>query len=287
MDKTARLLVACADRPGIVAKTTGFLFAHGANITSLQEYSTDPEGGRFFMRVVFTTRALDVSRDVLAQAFAAEVAAPFAMAWRLAFADHKKVTSILVSREDHALLELLWRHRRGELPADIRRVVSNHPDHAEAVADFGIPFVHVPVTTGDAASKSAAEATMMALCADSELVVLARYMQILTAGFVAHFAHRIINIHHSFLPAFVGAKPYHQAHARGVKLIGATAHYVTADLDQGPIIEQDVARVSHRSTPGELIRIGRSIEREVLARAVLWHLEDRVLVHGNKTVVFS
>jgi len=286
VNTSARLVVACADRPGIVAQTTGFLFAHGANIISLQEHaSDDARASRFFMRVVFTTDALDLSTADFIAAFARDIATPFAMDWRIAHAAHKKRTVILASREDHALLELLWRHRRGDLHADITHVVSNHLDLSQSVADFGIPFRHVPVTP---TTKAASEQTIAALLGDdTELVVLARYMQILSPQLVARFPGRIINIHHSFLPAFIGAKPYHQAHVRGVKLIGATAHYVTAELDAGPIIDQDVTRVSHRHTPQDLVRLGRSIEREVLARAVQWHLEDRVIVHGNKTVVFD
>ncbi|MCA9513866.1 MAG: formyltetrahydrofolate deformylase [Myxococcales bacterium] len=283
--RTGRLLVACPDKPGIVAAVTGFLYHRGANVTTLQEYSTDPEGGRFFMRVEFTVSTPTELDAGFEAAFEATVAGRYEMAWRLSRAAHRKRTVVLVSKHDHALLELLWRHARGELHADITAVISNHEDSAAHAAEFGVPFHHVPVDKGD---KGPAEARILELLGDdTELVVLARYMQILSADFVRHFPSRIINIHHSFLPAFVGANPYHQAHVRGVKLIGATAHYVTADLDQGPIIEQDVTRVSHRHSPEELVRLGRSIEREVLARAVQWHLEDRVLVHDGKTVAFT
>ena len=264
---------------------TGFLYNHGANVTTLHEYSTDPTGGRFFMRVEFTTPSLDLSGEALKDAFARVLAERYQMEWRLSFARHRKRTVILASQQDHALLELLWRHKQGELHADIRAVISNHTDCEAAVREFGVPFHHVPVARGD---KAGGEAQVLALLGDdTELVVLARYMQILSEDFVARYPNRIINIHHSFLPAFIGARPYHQAHERGVKLIGATAHYVTPDLDAGPIIEQDVTRVSHKHTAEDLVRLGRSIERDVLARAVTWHLEDRVLVHGNKTVVFT
>lgn len=285
LPRTGRLLVACPDKPGIVAAVTGFLYHRGANVVTLQEYSTDPEGGRFFMRVEFTVSAPSELGAGFEAAFDATVGARYAMEWRLSRASHRKRTVILASKHDHALLELLWRHARGELHADVTAVISNHEDVASHVVEFGVPFHHVPVKRGD---KGPAEARILELLGDdTELVVLARYMQILSPGFVDRFPSRIINIHHSFLPAFVGASPYHQAHVRGVKLIGATAHYVTADLDQGPIIEQDVTRVSHRHDPNELVRLGRSIEREVLARAVQWHLEDRVLVHDGKTVTFT
>ncbi|AWR87757.1 formyltetrahydrofolate deformylase [Meiothermus taiwanensis] len=283
-DTTARLLITCPDRPGIVAAVSNFLFNHGANITALDQHSTDPEGGLFFMRLEFQTPHLDVSREILEKAFAERVAACFDMNWRIAYAADLKKVAILVSKYDHALLELLWRHSNRELPCTITQVISNHPDLRPEVERFGIPYHHVPVEKD---RKEEAEARMLELLAGTDLVVLARYMQILTPQFVAHYPHRIINIHHSFLPAFVGAHPYKQAYMRGVKIIGATAHYVTEELDQGPIIEQDVARVSHRHDVADLVRLGRDLERNVLARAVQWHLEDRIIVYGNKTVVFS
>ena len=283
-DTTARLLITCPDRPGIVAAVSGFLFEHGANITDLDQHSTDPEGGLFFMRLEFQTPHLDVSREMLEKAFAERVAARFEMNWRMAYAADLKKVAILVSKYDHALLELLWRHSNRELPCAITQVISNHPDLKAEVERFGIPFHFVPV---EKERKKEAEARMLELLGDTDLVVLARYMQILTPHFVARYPNRIINIHHSFLPAFVGANPYKQAYTRGVKIIGATAHYVTAELDQGPIIEQDVARVSHRHEVADLVRLGRDLERNVLARAVQWHLEDRIIVYGNKTVVFS
>lgn len=281
----ARLLITCPDRPGIVAAVSGFLYAHGANITDLQQYSTDPEGGTFFMRLAFTTPHLDLSRPALERAFQDVVASRFSMEWRLSYASERKRVAILVSKPAHALLELLWRYRVGELSMDLRMVISNHPHHQEEVERFGIPYHHVPVEKD---RKEEAEERILALLQEEgvELLVLARYMQILSPRFVAQYPMGIINIHHSFLPAFAGADPYRQAYERGVKLIGATAHYVTEELDQGPIIEQDVVRVSHRHSVSEMKRLGRELERTVLARAVRWHLEDRILVHGNKTVVF-
>ncbi len=283
-DTTARLLITCPDRPGIVAAVSNFLFNHGANITALDQHSTDPEGGLFFMRLEFQTPHLDVSREILEKAFAERVAARFEMDWRITYAADLKKVAVLVSKYDHALLELLWRHSNQELPCQLTQVISNHEDLRPEVERFGIPFHHVPVSKEN---KEQAEARMLELLGATDLVVLARYMQILTAGFVAHYPNKIINIHHSFLPAFVGANPYKQAYTRGVKIIGATAHYVTEELDQGPIIEQDVARVSHRHDVAGLVRLGRDLERNVLARAVQWHLEDRIIVYGNKTVVFS
>jgi len=279
-----RLLVSCTDRPGIVAALSQFLRDHGANILQSDQHTTDPEGGVFFMRTEFRLDGLDERGEELERAFAAEVARPFAMQWRMEYAAHRKRVAILVSRYDHCLAELLWRWRRGELYADIPLVVSNHADMAGEAARFGVRFEHVPVPRD---AKPAAEAALLELLGGSfDLVVLARYMQILSPTFLEAVRTPIINIHHSFLPAFAGADPYARAYERGVKLIGATAHYVTEELDAGPIIEQDVARVTHREHPETMIRLGRDIERTVLARAVKWHLEDRVLVHGNRTVVF-
>jgi formyltetrahydrofolate deformylase len=277
----ARLLISCPDRHGIVAAVSGFLAARGANIVSSAQHSTDPEGGAFFMRMAFAIEAID---DDFAQAFAVEVAERFSMDWRLDDAARAKRVAILVSREDHCLLDLLWRWRRRELHCDIPLVVSNHPDSADDVATFGVRYEHVPVVKGE---KPAAEAAMLELLAGQfDLVILARYMQILSGDFLAGVGCPVINIHHSFLPAFAGADPYRRAKERGVKVIGATAHYVTEDLDAGPIIEQDVTRVTHRESVDELVRIGRDVERTVLARAVNLHLQDRVLVHENRTVVF-
>jgi formyltetrahydrofolate deformylase len=281
----ATLLVQCPDRPGLIAAISAFLFRHGANITDFDQHSTDDDGGVYFTRLEFQTARLDVPLDALRRAFAEEVALPFAMTWRLSTPADRRRVAVLVSRHDHALLELLWTWKRGELPADVTLVISNHPDLRAAVEGFGVRFVHVP---NDAARREAAEREMLALLEESaDLVVLARYMQIVSPAFVARYRERLINIHHSFLPAFAGADPYRQAHERGVKVVGASAHYVTEQLDAGPIIEQDVARVSHRDEVDDLKRLGRDLERRVLVRAVRWHCEDRVIVHGNKTVVFA
>ncbi len=283
MSHIARLLITCPDRPGIVSAVTTFLYTHGANIIDLDQHSTDPEGGSFFLRLEFHAPVLDLSRPALETAFGEVVGERFGMSWRLSHADDVKNVAILVSRHDHCLMELLWRYSRGELPCRVAAVIGNHADVQKSVESFGVPFHHVPVADGDMAS---AEAAMLEILTGMDLVVLARYMRVLSGAFVSAFPNRIINIHHSFLPAFVGAAPYRQAHDRGVKLIGATAHYVTEDLDAGPIIEQDTARVNHRFGVAELKNTGSDLERTVLARAVTWHLEDRVIVHGNKTVVF-
>jgi formyltetrahydrofolate deformylase len=282
---TARLLIACDDRPGIVAAVASFLHARGANIAQSDQYSTDPEGGRFFLRMVFHLRGLSDALPRLERELAAEVAAPFGMEVHLHDAAVRQRVAILVSRYDHCLLDLLWRRRRGELDLDVDLVVSNHPDLAADVAGFGVPYAHVPVTPE---TKAQAEARQLELLGGGrfDLIVLARYMQVLSGAFLDAVGAPIINIHHSFLPAFAGAGPYERARERGVKLIGATAHYVTEDLDAGPIIEQDVIRVSHRDTATDLARLGADIERTVLHRAVKWHCEDRVIVSGATTVVF-
>jgi formyltetrahydrofolate deformylase len=295
-----RVLVTCADRPGIVAAISGLLFRYGANITELQQYSTDPFGGTFFLRIEFhredlaeglpgieTGLAELAARDAdLSRARGAEPGGDSpGMRWRVTMPAIRQRVAIFVSKTDHALQELLWRTHAGELEMDIRMVVSNHPDLRDSAADWGIPFHHVPVT---ADTRDEAERRALALLAGQvDLVVLARYMQILTPRFLAAYPERIINIHHSFLPAFVGADPYGAAARRGVKLIGATAHYVTAELDAGPIIEQGIERVDHRHQAADLRRIGRHVERAVLARAVGWHLQDRVIVHQNQTIVFA
>jgi formyltetrahydrofolate deformylase len=281
---SARLVVSCPDRPGIVAAVSSFLFRHGANIVSSDQHSTDPEGGRFLMRMEFSTGALDLGREQLADAFRLDVAERFDMSWRISHADQRKRVAMLVSREEHCLLDLLWRWRRGELDAAVVLVASNHPDLEEDVRSFGVAYHHVPVP---AERKAESEERLLELLAGRvDLVVLARYMQIFSGSFLDRLGVPLINIHHSFLPAFVGQDPYGQAHRRGVKIIGATAHYVTEQLDAGPIIEQDVQRVSHRHTVEELTRVGQDIERSVLARAVQLHLEDRVVVYGDRTVVF-
>src|SRR5690606_7372564 len=280
----ATLLVSCPDRRGIVAALAQVLYGHGANILDSDQH-TDPVAQQFFQRIRFDTSELLTDRQSLGRAIA-EVAERFHMSWQLHEAGHRKRVAIFVSKFDHCLFDLLWRHRAGELPCDIPLIVSNHPDAGPVAEKFDIAFRHVPVIADD---KRAAENAQLALLAEHriDLVVLARYMQVLSADFVDGYAGAIINIHHSFLPAFVGGKPYHQAYQRGVKLIGATAHYATRDLDQGPIIEQDVVRCSHRDRVPDLVRKGRDLEKVVLARAVRWHLEDRVLIYGNKTVVFE
>jgi formyltetrahydrofolate deformylase len=280
----ARLLVSCPDRPGIVAAVSGFLFDHGANIVSSDQHSTDPEGGRFFMRMEFSTAGLDVAGADLADAFGAEVAERFAMRWRMTHPGERKRVAILASRHEHCLLDLLWRWRRGELDAEIPLVASNHSDLEPDVRAFGIPYHHVPVAPD---RKTEAEERLLGLLAgEVDLVVLARYMQILSGSFLDRVGAPLINIHHSFLPAFAGRDPHREAYRRGVKIIGATAHYVTEELDAGPIIEQDTVHVSHRDTVEDLTRLGEDIERIVLARAVKLHLSDRTMVHENRTVVF-
>ncbi len=292
-DTTARLLISCADGPGIVAAVSNFLFHHGANITALDQYSTDPEGGRFFMRLEFQTPHLDLSRTLLYQSFQDTVAARYEMDWRISFSRDVKKVAILVSKYDHVLNELLWRWSRGEMEAEVTLVLSNHADLKNTVESFNVPFYHIPVSSSmdsadTGANKAEVEKNILALLnGRADLVVLARYMQVLSEDFVSRYENKIINIHHSFLPAFVGANPYFQAHERGVKIIGATAHYVTKELDMGPIINQDVAHVSHSDDVNDLKEKGRNVERNVLAQAVNWHLEDRIIVNGNKTIVFS
>ncbi|HEU4382901.1 MAG TPA: formyltetrahydrofolate deformylase [Anaeromyxobacteraceae bacterium] len=281
----AVLVIQCPDRPGIVAAISTFLFQRGANITDLDQHSGEDESGVYFMRLEFQADRLDVDLAELSRRFGEEVAPRFGMEWRLAPLERRPRVAILASRHEHALLELLWQWKRGELHAEVAQVISNHPDLGPAVAGFGVPFACVPTSPE---TRAEAEASMLTLVEGrADLVVLARYMRILSPAFVARFPNRIINIHHSFLPAFAGADPYRQAFERGVKIVGATAHYVTAELDSGPIIDQDVARVSHRDSVEDLKALGRDLERRVLARAVRWHCQERVLVHGNKTVVFA
>jgi formyltetrahydrofolate deformylase len=280
---TARLLISCPDQPGIVAAVSGFLFAQEANIVSSHQYSSDPIGGRFFLRTEFFLPG-EPNREGLTETFRDEVAERFEMGWQLRWWGERRRTAILVSRHDHCLLDLLWRRKRGELDTEIVAVISNHPDLEAETTAAGVPFHHVPVPAG---GKAEAEERMVELLAgQAELLVLARYMQILSGPFLERVGMPTINIHHSFLPAFPGAEPYRRAHDRGVKLIGATAHYVTEELDDGPIIDQDVVRVDHRQGAAELERVGRDVERLVLSRAVSLHLQDRVLVHGPRTIVF-
>lgn len=277
---TARLLIACDDQPGIVAAVANVLAEHGANIISLDQHSTDSEGGRFFQRTVIHLPGLAAARPALEASIAA-VAERFSMEWSLHDVSRRKRVAIFVSKYDHCLMELLWRTQRGQLDIDVTMVISNHPDLAESVRSFGVPFVHIP--GGD---KAAMESRQLELLQGNvDLVVLARYMQILTDDFIERLGAPVINIHHSFLPAFIGANPYARAKERGVKLIGATAHYATADLDEGPIIEQDVTRVTHGESAADLQSRGAEVERLVLARAVQWHAEDRVIVHGRSTVI--
>lgn len=283
-DDTARLLVTCPDRPGIISAVTSFLYRHGANITDLDQHSTDPRGGTFFLRLEFQTPDLDCSRESLKEAFRTGVAKEYGMDWKISYASEKKRMAVLVSRHDHVLMELLWRTAREDLTATIPMVISNHDDLRSEVERFGIEWRHVPVTPD---TREQAEKRVLSLLEGRvDLVVLARYMQILSPAFVNRYPGRIINIHHSFLPAFAGADPYQQAWERGVKLIGATSHYVTAELDQGPIIEQNVLRVSHRHSARDLKGLGQDLERNTLVRAVRWHLEDRIIIERNKTVVF-
>ena len=281
---TATLLVSCPDRRGIVAALAQVLHGHGANIVESDQY-TDREARLFFQRIHFDCEGLLSDRLTLERAIG-EVAERLSMTWRLAWSDHVKRMAIFVSRTNHCLYDLLLRHQAGELPCEIPLIVSNHGDFERVARQFGIPYRAFPI---DARNKREQERRELALLREEriDLVVLARYMQVLSEEFLAELARPVINIHHSFLPAFTGGKPYHQAYERGVKLIGATAHYATADLDEGPIIEQDVIRSSHRHGVDELVRKGRDVERSVLSRAVRWHLEDRVLIYGNKTVVFG
>ena len=279
-----RLLMSCADRPGVVAAVSAHLSELGANIVSSDQHSTDPEGGTFFMRVEFALEMDSAARERFHGEFQSKVAGPLEMQWLLWPVGEPKRIAVLVSRYDHCLLDLLWRARRGEIEGEIGIVISNHLDLQRDVEAFSRPFHHVPVTPE---TKHEAEERMLELIgSEYDLVVLARYMQILSGDFLDRVGVPVINIHHSFLPAFTGANPYRRAKERGVKLIGATAHYVTEELDAGPIIEQDVIRVSHRDDVEALERLGSDIERTVLARAVQRHCEDRVWVHGNTTVVF-
>jgi formyltetrahydrofolate deformylase len=278
-----RLVVRCPDRPGIVAVLSRLMADAGANITESQQHSSDPVGGTFTLRLEFVLTDL-ATRRVQLEAALAGLAGEWQFTWRLTEAARKPRLAVFVSKADHVLQELLYRVGSGDLRAEVAAVVSNHPDLEPVARAAGVPFHHVPVTPD---TKDAAEARALELVGDVDLVVLARYMQIVSADFCSRFPERLINIHHSFLPAFVGANPYRAAHDRGVKLIGATAHYVTAELDAGPIIEQEVARVDHRATVEDMRRIGRYVERQVLAQAVTWHVEDRVIVEGDRTIVFA
>ncbi|WP_165990241.1 formyltetrahydrofolate deformylase [Streptomyces sp. YIM 98790] len=278
------LTLSCPDKPGIVHAVSSYLFMTGCNIEDSQQFK-DHDTGLFFMRVHFSADEPTVTLEKLRASFAA-VGDSFRMDWQLHRAEEKMRVLLMVSKFGHCLNDLLFRTRIGALPVEIAAVVSNHTDFAELAASYGIPFHHIPVTRD---TKSEAEARLLRIIEeeDVELVVLARYMQVLSDDLCKQLPGRIINIHHSFLPSFKGAKPYHQAHARGVKLIGATAHYVTAELDEGPIIEQEVERVGHELSPEQLVAVGRDVECQALARAVKWHSERRVLINGRRTVVFS
>ncbi len=282
---TARLLVQCPDQPGIVATVSQYLDRHGANMVRGDQHSTGGEDPRFFLRVEYNVAGLDGSAAAIAEGFGEEVASRFDMDWHVSYSADRPRIAILGTREPNCVLDLLWRARTEELAADIAVVISNREILRPLAERFSVPFEHLPVTRE---TKVEQEKEMLGLLHGRvDLVVLARYMQILTPTFLDAYPQQIINIHHSFLPAFAGADPYGQAQERGVKIIGATAHYATAELDAGPIIEQDVLRVTHRDTRADLIRLGRELERQVLARAVRWHIEDRVLVYDNKTVVFQ
>jgi formyltetrahydrofolate deformylase len=279
-----RLLLRCADRPGLVAAVSSFLAKAGANIVSLDQHSTEQTGGTFMQRTIFHLPGLSAARDELERDFAEQVATKFGMDFRLTEAAKRKRVAIMASKEDHCLLDLLWRNRRGELEMAVVMVIANHPDLADDVRPFGVPFMYIPANKE--IREQAEQRQLDLLRGNVDLVVLARYMQVLTPRFLADVGCPMINIHHSFLPAFIGAAPYRRAKERGVKIVGATAHYVTEDLDEGPIIEQDVVRVDHRHSVDDLTRLGADVERAVLSRAVLWHCEDRIIRYGNQTIVF-
>ena len=280
----ACLIVHGEDQPGIVAAVSAMITRIGGNIVAFDQYSDNPEGGAYFQRVVFHRPGFAADRPAI-EAEIARTLDGFSLQWSLTDQSVPKRMAILSSKQDHCLLDLLWRHRRGDLPVTVPMVVSNHTTSAEDVRSFGVPFFHVPSTPDP--DKSESEAKILELLVGNvDFVVLARYMQILSADFLEKLGVPVINIHHSFLPAFIGAEPYKKAKERGVKLIGATSHYVTTDLDEGPIIEQDTIRVTHADTTGELARRGADVERQVLSRAVLWHAQDRVIRHGNHTIIF-
>lgn len=284
MKNTAILLISCPDRKGIVATVSGFLYQHGANILHADEHQ-DSESKQFFQRIEWDLADFDMTIDKFKLRFS-PIASKFQMTWKIALSAYKTKVAIFVSREDHCLSDLLYRHKNGELNCNIILVVGNHPDGRRVSNFYGIPFFEIKV---DEENKKEAENQEIKILKKNktDLLVLARYMQILSPNFIRGFANPIINIHHSFLPAFMGARPYHQAHERGVKIIGATSHYVIEELDKGPIIEQDIIRISHRDSIGDLIQKGRDLERIVLSRAVKWHVENRILTYANKTVIFD
>ncbi len=280
-----RLLINCPDHRGVIAAISSFIALHNGNIVSADQHVSDSRNGTFFMRMEIESQGFGLGRDEFDAAFA-PLARQHAMRWKVSFTDRPKRMAILVSKQGHCLIDMLWRWEAKELDAELPLVISNHADLAAKVESHGIAFCHLPVTRD---TKPEQEARIEAVLREHaiDVVVLARYMQILSPRMLESYGKPIINIHHSFLPAFAGANPYRQAYDRGVKIIGATAHYVTAELDSGPIINQDVARISHRDSVADMVRIGREVERRVLAQAVRWHLEDRVLVDGQRTVVFE
>ncbi len=280
---TATLLVSCPDQRGLVAKLSQFIYSNGGNIIHA-DHHTDAQAGLFLTRLEWQLDGFHLPRELIAPAFQA-IAQPLQAKWQLHFSDVRPRLAIWVSKQDHCLLDLIWRYQAGELPAEIVCIISNHPNCQSLATQFEIDYHYLPITPENKAEQEERELELLAGYR-IDLVVLAKYMQVLSADFLAQF-NQVINIHHSFLPAFAGANPYQRAYERGVKIIGATAHYVTPDLDQGPIIEQDVVRVSHRDDVGDLIRKGKDLERIVLARAVHLHLQQRVLAYGNRTVVFA
>ncbi|MFP3918828.1 formyltetrahydrofolate deformylase [Lysinibacillus telephonicus] len=284
LSNRARLLVKCPDKPGIVSVLSTFLYKHNANIIESSQYSSDPENGKFFIRIEYHCEHLQDKAQEMEKEFE-QIARDYEMTYNFYYRNQRQRTAIYVSKELHCLLELLWEWQNGDLDTDIAVIISNHEEARSIAESYGIPFHYLPANK-DIRKEVEAQQIQLMKEYKVDLLILARYMQILTPDFVNHFENRIINIHHSFLPAFIGANPYDRAHKRGVKLIGATSHYVTNDLDEGPIIEQDVERVDHRDDVPTLKKIGRQIERRVLTKAVKWHLENRIIVEGNKTIIF-
>ncbi|KON69335.1 formyltetrahydrofolate deformylase [Peribacillus butanolivorans] len=280
----AKLLISCPEKPGIISVVSNLLLENNANVVHFDQHTTDPQTGMFFMRIEFDLNDFDVSYAKLEEDLHM-LAQAYSMDWSLSGNKKRKRMAIFVSKMDHCLMELIWRWKSNELLVEIPMVISNHPDLKEVVESYGIPYYHIPIT--HETKQQAEQKALELLKGKVDSIALARYMQILSPKFISEFPNQIINIHHSFLPAFVGANPYARAYNRGVKLIGATAHYVTNDLDEGPIIQQDVKRVNHRHTIEELKVAGSHVERQVFAEAVSWHIEDKVIVHGNKTIVFD
>ncbi|MGE7687131.1 formyltetrahydrofolate deformylase [Peribacillus simplex] len=280
----AKLLISCPEKPGIISAVSNLLLESKANVVHFDQHTTDPQAGMFFMRIEFDLNDVDASYAKLEEDLHV-LAQAYAMEWSLSSNKKRKRMAIFVSKMDHCLMELIWRWKSNELPVEIPMVISNHPDFKKIVESYDIPYYHIPLT--HETKQQAEQKALELLKGKVDFIALARYMQILSPAFISEFPNQIINIHHSFLPAFVGANPYARAYNRGVKLIGATAHYVTNDLDEGPIIQQDVKRVNHRHTIEELKVAGSHVERQVLAQAVSWHIEDKVIIHGNKTIVFD